>query len=423
MLFESASLESGLRLALALAIGLLVGTERGWKTRALGEGRRLAGLRTFGLTGLLGGLLGLLTAAVGPLPLGLAFIGLALLLGIAYARTTAPHPDSDISITTMVALLLTFTLGAEATRGDLTLAAAAAVVATLLLDLKATLHGWLARVEERELTALLRLLLISVVILPFLPDRDFGPWQAFNPRALWWMVVLISAISFSGYVAVKLLGQRRGLALTALFSGLTSSTALTLHFARLARRQPAAGTLLASGILFGCAAMLPRMLVVVVVLHPALAAALWPAFAAMELCILLPALYWWWRADRSHNPDMSYLSNPVELKFALGFGVVLALVALACGGARALIGEQALIGVALISGIADVDAVTISLSRLSHAGVALSTALQGIVLAAASNNIAKGILATLVGGTAIGLRVALPLAAATVAGLAILALL
>lgn len=116
MLFESASLESGLRLALALAIGLLVGTERGWKTRALGEGRRLAGLRTFGLTGLLGGLLGLLTAAVGPLPLGLAFIGLALLLGIAYARTTAPHPDSDISITTMVALLLTFTLGAEATR-------------------------------------------------------------------------------------------------------------------------------------------------------------------------------------------------------------------------------------------------------------------------------------------------------------------
>lgn len=422
MPFEPASLETALRLAVALAIGLLVGTERGWKSRALGEGRRLAGLRTFGLVGLLGGLAGLSALSFGPLPIGLAFIGLALLLGAAYIRSTPVQPDSDISITTLIALLLTFLLGAQATQGDLTLAAAAAVVATLLLDLKTTLHGWLARIEERELTALLRLLLISVVILPFLPDRDFGPWQALNPRTLWWMVVLISTISFSGYVAVKLLGQRRGLALTALFSGLTSSTALTLHFARLARREPAAGTLLASGILFGCAAMLPRMLVVVLVLHPALAWSLLPVFAAMELCILLPALYGWWRADRGHSLDIGYLSNPVELKFALGFGAVLALVALACAGARALIGEQALIGVALISGIADVDAVTISLSRLGHTGVALSIALQGIVLAAASNNIAKGVMATLVGGISIGLRVGVPLVAATIAGLVVLVL-
>ncbi len=422
MPFEPASLETALRLAVALAIGLLVGTERGWKSRALGEGRRLAGLRTFGLVGLLGGLAGLAAQSFGPLPIGLAFIGLALLLGAAYIRTTPADPDSDISITTLIALLLTFLLGAQATQGDAALAAAAAVVATLLLDLKATLHGWLARIEERELTALLRLLLISVVVLPFLPDRDFGPWQALNPRTLWWMVVLISAISFSGYVAVKLLGQRRGLALTALFSGLTSSTALTLHFARLARREPAAGILLGSGILFGCAAMLPRMLVVVLVLHPALAWSLLPAFAAMELCILLPALYWWWRADRGHNPDIGYLSNPVELKFALGFGAVLALVALACAGARALIGEQALIGVALLSGIADVDAVTIALSRLGHTGVALPIALHGIVLAAASNNVAKGVMATLIGGIGIGLRVGVPLVAATIAGLVALAL-
>lgn len=422
MPFDPASAETALRLAVALVIGLLVGMERGWKSRSLGEGRRLAGLRTFGLVGLLGGLAGLFAVHFGPLPIGLAFIGLALLLGAAYIRTTPVEPDSDISITTLIALLLTFLLGAQATQGDVTLAAAAAVVATLLLDLKTTLHGWLARIEERELTALLRLLLISVVILPFLPDRDFGPWQALNPRALWWMVVLISAISFSGYLAVKLLGQRRGLALTALFSGLTSSTALTLHFSRLARGEPAASGLLASGILFGCTAMLPRMLVIVLVLHPALAKALLPAFAVMGLFILAPALYGWWRADRSHNPDMVYLSNPVELRFALGFGAVLALVALACAGARALIGEHALIGVALISGIADVDAVTVSLSRLSHAGVAEATALHGIVLAAASNNVAKSVMATLVGGTAMGLRVALPLIVATIAGLAVLAL-
>src|SRR5690606_3395721 len=210
MPFESPPLETALQLTVALAIGLLAGTERGWKNRTLGEGRRLAGLRTFGLTGLLGGLLGLLSLDLGPLPIGLVFIGLAVLLGAAYVRTTQPRPDSDISITTMVALLLTYALGAQATRGEVILAAAAAVIATLLLDMKATLHGWLARVESRELSALLRLLLISVVVLPFLPDRDFGPWQAVNPHQLWWTVVLISAIPFAGYVAVKLLGERRG---------------------------------------------------------------------------------------------------------------------------------------------------------------------------------------------------------------------
>ena len=420
MPFESPPLQTAAQLTVALAIGLLVGTERGWKNRTLGEGRRLAGLRTFGLTGLLGGLMGLLSLATGPLPIGLVFIGLAILLGAAYVRTTQPQPDSDISITTMVALLLTYALGALATRGEVALAAAAAVIATLLLDMKATLHGWLVRLEARELTALLRLLLISVVVLPFLPDRDFGPWQSFNPYQLWWMVVLISAISFSGYVAVKLLGERRGLALTALFSGLASSTALTLHFARLARHQPRGGALLSAGILFACAAMLPRMLVVVLVLHPQLAISLLPPFAVMEIILLLPALFWWHRGGRAPAPDTGHLSNPVELRFALGFGVLLSLVAMICAGVRHLIGDQALVGVALLSGIADVDAITISLSRLSHAGVAAATAVDGIVLAAASNNLAKGVMAALIGGGATGWRVALPLIVSATAGVALL---
>ncbi len=422
MTFESAPFDEALRLTIALAIGLLVGAERGWKGRELGEGRRVAGLRTFGLTGLLGGAAGLLAHDLGPLPIGLIFIGLATLLAVAYARTTPLEPDANISITTLVALLLTFVLGTLATHFDMALAAAAAVVATLLLDLKTTLHGWLAKVEERELSALLRLLLISVVVLPFLPNRNFGPWQALNPYALWWMVVLISAISFCGYVAVKLLGQRRGLALTALFSGLTSSTALTLHFSRLARQQPANGTLLAGGILFSCAAMLPRTLVVTLVLHPDLARALLLPFTVMEILILLPALYWWYRANHSHVLDTGRLSNPVELKAALGFGLLLSLVVLVSAAARQLIGDEALLAVALISGIADVDAITVSLSRLSVAQVSLTTALTGIVLAAASNNISKATMAVLIGGKATGWRVAVPLITSAAAGVALLLL-
>lgn len=416
-MFDTAALDAVLQLSVALAIGLLVGLERGWKSRELGEGRRIAGFRTFGLTGLLGGVAGLLSLDQGPLPIGLIFLALSLLLAVVYARTTSADPAANISITTLIALLLTFALGALATYLDIALAAAAAVVATLLLDLKSTLHGWLNRLEERELTALLRLLLISVVVLPFLPDEQFGPWQALNPHELWWMVVLISGISFYGYVMVKLLGQRRGLALTALFAGLTSSTALTLHFSRLARRQPEQALLLGSGILFSCSAMLPRMLLMILVLNAALVPPLLLPFAAMEAVTLLPALYGWMRADRVGTFELAPLSNPVELKAAFGFGLLLTLVVILCAAARQLIGDEALLPVALISGIADVDAITMLLSRLSLTEVSPTTALAGIIAVAVSNSLAKAALAMLIGGKRTGWRVALPLIGSAGVGL------
>ena len=159
---------------------------------------------------------------------------------------------------------------------------------------------------------------------------------------------------------------------------------------------------------------------VVVVLHPPLAISLLPRFAVIEIILLSPALFSWHRGGRAPAPDTGYLSNPVELRFALGFGVLLSLVAMICAGVRHLIGDQALVGVALLSGIADVDAITISLSRLSHAGVAAATAVDGIVLAAASNNLAKGVMAALIGGGATGWRVALPLIVSATAGVALL---
>jgi uncharacterized membrane protein (DUF4010 family) len=142
----------------------------------------------------------------------------------------------------------------------------------------------------------------------------------------------------------------------------------------------------------------------------------------MELILLLPALFWWHRGGRAPAPDTGHLSNPVELRFALGFGALLGLVAMICAGARQLIGDQALVGVALVSGIADVDAITISLSHLSRAGVAAATAIDGIVLAAASNNVAKGVMAALIGGSATGWRVALPLGLSALAGVALIVL-
>ena len=196
-------------LGAALAVGLLIGLERGWHQRDLNEGARVAGLRTFALTGLLGGVLGSLVPTFGPWPLVAGLAGLALLMAVAYLRSA--QATGGLSATTSVALLLTLALGAYASSGAIALALAAAVVATVLLNLKPTLHGWLRQIEHRELTAALQLLVLSVVILPYLPNAGFGPYAALNPYALWWAVILIAGLSLAGHFAVRVAGPDRGL--------------------------------------------------------------------------------------------------------------------------------------------------------------------------------------------------------------------
>ncbi|MCW8928485.1 MAG: MgtC/SapB family protein, partial [Gammaproteobacteria bacterium] len=211
------------RLAVALAIGLLIGIERGWHEREAGEGRRIAGLRTFGIIGLLGAVSGLLADELGELLLAATFIAFAAL--VIAAHVLESREDRDFGMTTPVAALLTFTLGTLAALGYTAVAGATAVVTATLLGLKPLLHRWIEQMEQRELYAIFKMLMISVVLLPILPNQGYGPWQALNPYEIWWMVVLIAGISFAGYFAVKIAGSRRGLVITGLFGGLASSTA------------------------------------------------------------------------------------------------------------------------------------------------------------------------------------------------------
>ena len=214
------------RLAVALAIGLLMGLERGWEYRQLPEGGRVAGIRTFGLIALLGAIAVQLGGPYHELFLAAAILAVALLMGVGYWRET--EISEDVSITTSIAALVAFSLGAMAGLGHLTIASSAAVVITTILGFRIELHSLVAHIEREELTATLRLLLITVVVLPILPNRAIGPWQAFNPYQIWWMVVLIAALSYVGYFANKFLGERRGMIVTGLFGGMTSSTAVTL---------------------------------------------------------------------------------------------------------------------------------------------------------------------------------------------------
>lgn len=221
------SLDLLLSLCTALAIGLLIGAERGWQERDHEDARQIAGIRTFSLAGLLGGFATLLAGELG------SAVWVALLLALAALAVAGYVSDvrrgGDQGMTTEIALLMTFLLGSLALTEQRLLAAAGGIVLTLLLSLKDKLHALLKRLTAEELSGTLKLLFISVVLLPVLPNQGYGPWAFFNPYLTWWMVVLIAALGFSAYLAIRLIGSRKGLLLTAVLGGLVSSTVVNGH--------------------------------------------------------------------------------------------------------------------------------------------------------------------------------------------------
>jgi len=402
------------RLGVALALGLLVGVERGWETRRRAEGRRVAGFRTFGLIGLLGGLWALIAAETGVLVLAVAFAALAAVLIVSQIQFL--RKDGDVGATTMVAALVTFALGALAGYGEMTLAAAGAVVVTLLLGVKPQLHGLVERLERDELMAVIKLLLMSVVLLPVLPDRGYGPWQALNPYRIWWMVVLIAGINFTGYMAIKLAGARRGVLLTGLFGGLASSTATTIGLARLAKGTTTLNRLAAAGIIIAATTMLPRMLLVAAVVAPPLALRLAGPLLLGTLTGCGAAAWLWQRARRRAAPDGVARRNPFELSVALQFGALLAVVMVLSYALQAWLGHAGLYLLGAVSGLSDVDAVTLSLgARVGEASLGAEVAAVAILLAAAVNTLVKAALAAAISGAELAWRVALG-AAAILAG-------
>ena len=405
-----------LALGVALAIGLLFGLERGWHGLQEEEGRRVAGVRTFGLIGLLGGASGLLAQILQPPAYGFVFVGVLAMMTAAYAVNC--RGAQDAGITSLVAALLTFALGTLSALGE-TVTAAGAVLAVLLLGLKPQLHSWVARLEEAEIHATLTLLLISVVMLPALPNRGYGLGDALNPYEVWWMVVLIASISCVGYFAVKVAGANKGILLTSLFAGLASPTALTLHLARLASRKSTKGSLLAAGILVANGTLFPRILVIVAAVQPTLVASLAAPMAVMALLVYGPSLALWLRHSADGNGEAVRLKNPLELKTALRFGVFLAFVMLAGNLLAETFGDRGIIWLAAISAVADLNAITLSVARLSQGELTLSVAVIAIVVAAAMNGLIKTAVSAIVGGAAVGLRVGVPLVASSIAGLVV----
>jgi uncharacterized membrane protein (DUF4010 family) len=351
--------DQALALGAALAAGLLIGIERGWRSRGDPEGSRVAGVRTFSLLGLTGGVAGLLARGGYGLAGGALVLGAAAILAAGYVRRVRQdgRPDATGAIAALAALALAFLAGA----GSAPLALAGAAVATLVLALRSEVHGLVDRLDGEDVKALARFSVITAAVLPFLPAGRYGPYDAWDLRQLWLVVVLVTGFSFAGYVANRMFGARRGTIATALIGGAYSSTAVTQALAQRLGSQGAGGAEQA-GIALASAVMYARVLLLVALL----ATSVLPAF----LRIVLPALgvgalagWWLWRrAAPGDGPAPP--GNPIALLPALGFVLFLAGAAVAARWAEGQFGQQGIAFLVLVMGSLDVDAAIVTVGGL-----------------------------------------------------------
>ena len=390
-------LDTAFRLCIAGLTGLAVGVEREWSGHASGPNARFAGVRTFFLLGLLGGLSGWLLEAADPVVAGALLLGGAGFVVAAYLMA-ARRGGEAIEGTTEAAALLVLGLGVLAGLGNLRVASGAAAVVVIILREKSNIHGFLRRIGEEELRAGVQFAVLALVILPLLPEGPIGPMGGIKPRALWTVVLIFSGLNFAGYIARQLLGDTRGYPAMGALGGLVSSTAVTLSFSRRSRDQRGSSVPLAVGTLAACTILVPRVLAVILVLN----SALFPAAAVGLGPVLLAGLAMLAVQLRHPAPKLdkapeSESKNPLRLwsaiKMAVAFQLVLTLLSLL----TQRFGEIGVLATAALLGMTDMDALTFGMSRLAETEALMVTAAKAVVLGMSVNSIFKAGLAMALG--------------------------
>jgi uncharacterized membrane protein (DUF4010 family) len=377
-----------LDLLLSLILGILIGIERG--ARKERETHEIVGIRTFALIGLFGGISAYIGVKYNASFIIISFFSLSLFLLILYIMEL--KIQRGVGITTVMAAFITYSLGVLVIFGEKTLAIALAVVVTLLLSLKPRLHYLIKKIDEAELYAILKLLLITVVVLPLLPDKGYGPGEFFNPYRIWFFVILIAGISFVGYIFAKLFGQERGFILTSVFGGIASSTALTLNYARIGRKEECSN-LLTLGILISWFLMFPRIFIIAIIINIKLLTYLLLPFITLSMVLFIFALVYWFKSNEKKilNTNLIIFNNPLQLKPALEFGLLLVAIMFLTYLFRIYFGRYGIYAIAVISGITDVDAITLTVTSLSKTDLGLQIAANAILLASIINTIVKGL--------------------------------
>lgn len=400
------------RFGLALAIGLLVGLERGWRERDAPDKSRTAGIRTYGISGLLGGVIASLAEATGAtLLLAAGFLGFAVVFAWYKARE-ASH-DEDFSVTGVIAGLGVFALGALAVAGDTRAAAAGGALLAAVLASREILHGLLRRLTWIELRSALTLAVMTAVILPVLPDRTVDPWGGLNPREIWFFTVLTAALSFLGYAATRILGQTRGLLLSALAGAAVSSTAVTVALARTARGGDSPLPLAGAAALAAMVSIL-RTCIIVLLIGPAAFAPVAPVALAAAACFAAFGVLFLLRADPQAATDAP-ARNPFELVPLLLFAFLFGAVSTVSAALAGTVGSDGLLATSTLSGAFDVDVATLSALRLIGSVITSDMAGKAVLAALAANTVGRLSIAVLAGPV----RFWAPLAAANIVAVAV----
>lgn len=391
-MFEPAAYPVVQSFAISLGIGLLIGLERERKADTK------AGLRTFALTALLGCLAAMLGETTGNgwlVAAGLLMV--ATMMIVAQARD--PLDDGDPGTTSVIALMLCYGLGVLVWHGQATLAVMLAITTTVLLYFKAQLQVVSRNLTPKDLISILQFGVLSLVILPILPNQDYGPYRALNPHQIWWMVVLISGLSLAGYAALRIVGNRHGAPLLGFFGGLVSSTATTMVFARNARDDAKLATTATLVILIANLVVILRIGIIAVVLAPTLLVPLAGVLGIGLLAGLLVAAFKWHTLTAAGELPLPEVKNPTEIRTALTFGLLYGIVLLLSAWLQNIAGSQGLYLVAFVSGFTDIDAIALSTLRLFNQNTLVSDpTVIAIGLAALSNLVFKSGLVLTIGG-------------------------
>ncbi|MFH1039585.1 MAG: MgtC/SapB family protein [bacterium] len=371
------------KILIAILIGLFVGVER---ERAKSPNHdTFAGIRTYPLISILGFVTALISSFTSIYVFILGFFIFGVLVAIEYYITAS---KGELGGTTELTLLLVYVLGGLVYWDYLLLSAALSVIITMFLSLKTKFRAFAGKIEEEDIFATLKFAIITIIVLPLLPDKTFDPFNVLNPLKIWYLVVLISAINFVGYILFKIIGTKKGILILSILGGLASSTAVTLSFSQRSKESPSLSADFSSGILLATAVMYPRVLLIVFLFSPAAAFQLSIPFLILTLICIIVSLRIWKNTHKGNTEDLK-LTNPFKLLFAVKFGLIFAIILFVSSFANSLFGDNGVYMASFIGGFASLDAAVLSVMDISNKLVSLNVISAAILMAIGANTIFK----------------------------------
>jgi len=371
------------KLAITILIGLLIGIERE-RRKKIGE-KSFAGIRTFPLIAILGFLSALISSIIRTELYIVFFFVFGCLVAVSYYFSTK---KGGVGGTNEITLLLIFVLGSLVYWDYILLSGAVAVILIIFLTFKTEFHAFAGKIEQEDIYATIKFAIITIIILPLLPDQTYGPFNVLNPRTIWYMVILIAGISFVGYIIFKLIGAHRGIQLLSVLGGLASSTATTLSFTHQSKMNTSLSRNFAAGIVLASTIMFPRILLIIFLVHQPLAEILLVPTAIFTLVGIVISFFLWRKTTTVPTEELN-LTNPFRVFTALKFGLLFAVILVLSSAAQHYSGDSGVYITSIFAGFADLDAIALSMADLVRNTISIHVAATGIIIAFAANTVVK----------------------------------